>query len=202
MADSGVTVVVMAGGKSSRMGVDKSFVPILGKPMIEHVLERVRGLGDEQILITNKPEEYAYLGLPMYGDIYADRGPLGGLHTALFHAGQPYILVVACDMPWLNRPLLIHMLELRQTADIIVPRWDRFPEPLHAVYSKACLAPIEENLQADRLKIVTFYGRVTVCYLERETIARFDAQGQSFANVNTPDDVAAIGHLNDSSNDQ
>jgi molybdenum cofactor guanylyltransferase len=202
MADSGVTVVIMAGGKSSRMGVDKSFVPILGKPMIEHVLERVSGLGEEQILITNMPEEYTYLGLPMFGDVYPDCGPLGGLHTALFHAGQPYILVVACDMPWLNPPLLAHMIDLRRTADVIVPRWGRFPEPLHAVYSKACLAPIEENLQAGRLKIVAFYGRVTVRYLEREAIAGFDAAGQSFSNVNTPEDLAAIGHLKAASNDQ
>jgi molybdenum cofactor guanylyltransferase len=191
MSDSDVTVVIMAGGKSSRMGVDKSFVPLLGKPMIEHVLARVDGLGDELILITNKPDDYAYLQLPMFGDIYPDRGPLGGLHAALYHARRPYILVVACDMPWLKRPLLSHMIGLRQTADIIVPRWDKFPEPLHAVYSKACLTPIEDNLRAGRLKIVAFYGRLQVRYLERETIARFDPEGKSFSNVNTLEDLAA-----------
>jgi molybdopterin-guanine dinucleotide biosynthesis protein A len=191
MNDSGVTVVIMAGGKSSRMGVDKSFVPLLGKPMIEHVLARVDRLGDELILITNKPDDYAYLQLPMFGDIYLDRGPLGGLHAALYHAGRPYILVIACDMPWLKRPLLSHMISLRQTADIIVPRWDKFPEPLHAVYSKACLTPIEDNLRAGRLKVVAFYGRLQVRYLERETIARFDPEGKSFSNVNTLEDLAA-----------
>jgi molybdopterin-guanine dinucleotide biosynthesis protein A len=188
-----ITTVIMAGGKSSRMGLDKSFVPLLGQPMIEHVLAQVQGLGDELILITNKPDDYAYLQLPTFGDIYPDKGPLGGLHAALRRARQPYILVVACDMPWLNRPLLEHMASLRHTADAIVPRWRQFPEPLHAIYSQACLAPIEENLKRDQLKIVRFYGRVRVRYLEQAEIARFDPAGRSFQNVNTPEDLAAAG---------
>jgi molybdopterin-guanine dinucleotide biosynthesis protein A len=136
MTTTNLTTVIMAGGKSSRMGTDKSFVPLLGKPMIEHVLDSVAGLSQKQILITNKPAEYAYLNLPMYGDIYPDKGPLGGFHSALVHAHTSYILVVACDMPWLNRPLLEYMISIRETADIVVPRWQKFPEPLHAIYSQ------------------------------------------------------------------
>jgi molybdenum cofactor guanylyltransferase len=190
MATSQVTVAIMAGGKSSRMGVDKSFVLFQGRPMIEIVRERVAGLGDETLLITNKPDEYAYLGLPMFGDIYPDHGSLGGIFTAVYYARHPHTLVVACDMPWLNRPLLEQMLSLRTTADVVVPRWEKFPEPLHAIYSKACLGPIEENLQAQRLKITAFFGRVTVHFVERETIAQFDPDGRSFSNINTAADLA------------
>jgi molybdopterin-guanine dinucleotide biosynthesis protein A len=186
-----ISTVIMAGGKSSRMGTDKSFVPLLGRPMIEHILDRVEGLGQETLLITNTPDDYAYLGLPMYGDIYKDKGPLGGLHTALFHAAQPHMAVVACDMPWLNRALLAYMIGQRETADIVIPRWEKYPEPLHAVYSRTCLAPIEANLQAGRLKITAFFGRLRVNFLDRETIARFDPDGRSFGNVNTPEDLAA-----------
>jgi molybdopterin-guanine dinucleotide biosynthesis protein A len=187
--ENDLTTVIMAGGKSSRMGTDKSFVPLLGKPMIEHVIDSVAELGRELILITNKPDEYAYLNLPMYGDLYPDQGPLGGFHSALYHAATPYILVVACDMPWLNRPLLEYMISLRETADIIVPRWDKYPEPLHAVYSQRCLQPITENLETGLLKLTAFFGKVTVHYLEKETIARFDPTGQSFVNVNTPEEL-------------
>jgi molybdopterin-guanine dinucleotide biosynthesis protein A len=187
------TVAILAGGKSSRMGRDKSFVLFQGRPMIEGVKERVSGLGDELILITNKPTEYAHLGLPMFSDVYPDHGSLGGIFTAVHYAAHPYTLVVACDMPWLNRPLLNYMISLRETADVVVPRWQKYPEPLHAVYSKACLAPIEENLQAQRLKITGFFGRVAVHFLERETIARFDPLGRSFANVNTPEDLSQGG---------
>ncbi len=185
-----LTIAIQAGGKSSRMGTDKSFVPFLGRPMIEVVHERVAGLGDEVILITNTPEPYAYLGLPMFGDDYPDTGPLGGIYTAVRHAHHERTLVVACDMPWLNRPLLEYMVALPESADIVVPRWDKFPEPLHAIYSKACLEPMREKLEAGMLKITAFYGRVSVRFVERQEIARFDPEGRSFVNVNTPDELA------------
>lgn len=188
---SKLTVAIQAGGKSSRMGTDKSFVPFLGRPMIEVVRAAVEGLGDELILITNKPEAYAYLDLPMFGDLYPDTGPLGGIYTALHHATHPHTLVVACDMPWLNRPLLAYMAGLRGEADVVVPRWDKFPEPLHAVYSKACLEPIREKLDAQMYKITAFYGRVSLRFVDRDEIARFDPDGRSFINVNTPDDLLA-----------
>ena len=74
-----LTVAIQAGGKSSRMGTDKSFVLFQGRPLIEVVRAAVEGLGDELILITNKPDAYAHLGLPMHGDLYPDTGPLGGI---------------------------------------------------------------------------------------------------------------------------
>lgn len=183
------TVAILAGGKSSRMGTDKSFVLFQGRPMIELVLERVHGLGDETILITNKPEAYAHLGVPMYGDVYPDHGSLGGIFTAVHYASHPYTLIVACDMPWLNRPLLAYMVALRETADIVVPRWEQYPEPLHAIYHKNCLPAIEENLKAGRLKITGFFGRVAVRFVERQEIEQFDENGRSFANLNTPEEL-------------
>lgn len=188
---SNLTLAIQAGGKSTRMGQDKSFVPFDGRPMIEVVIDRVAGLGAELILITNKPDAYAHLGLPMFGDIFLDAGPLGGIYTAVHHAAHPHTLVVACDMPRLNRELLQYMIDLRETADIVVPRWDKFPEPLHAVYSDACLEPIREKLDAQMLKITAFYGRVRTRFVGREEIERFDPDGRSFINVNTPEDLIA-----------
>ncbi len=181
----------MAGGKSSRMGTDKAFVPVLGKPMIEHVLDQVSGLGSETIIMTNKPDNYSYLGLAIYGDLYPDRGPLAGLHAALYHATHPSVLVVACDMPWLNRLLLIYLASLRKSADVIVPQWHEYPEPLHAVYSKVCLAAIDEKLQMGQLKTISFYERVNVRFVKREEIAQFDPAGRSFSNINTPGELTA-----------
>lgn len=186
---SNLTLAIQAGGKSTRMGQDKSFVPFDGRPMIEVVIDRVAGLGAELILITNKPDAYAHLGLPMFGDMFLDAGPLGGIYTAVHHAAHPHTLVVACDMPRLNRELLQYMIDLRETADIVVPRWDKFPEPLHAIYSKACLEPMREKLAAQQYKITGFYGRVNVRFVERDEIARFDSDGRSFVNVNTPDEL-------------
>ena len=193
MTKDNYTTVIMAGGKSSRMGTDKAFVPLLGKPMIEHVLDSVNGLGSEQIIITNSREQYSYLGLPLFGDIYEGSGPLGGLHAALVHASCPHLLVVACDMPWLNRKLLEYMVSLRATADVIVPRWTTFPEPLHAVYGKACLQPVTACLESRKLKLIAFYGQVSVRFLDRGDVTRFDAVGRSFANINTLEDLRQAG---------
>jgi molybdopterin-guanine dinucleotide biosynthesis protein A len=193
---TGLAIAIMAGGKSSRMGTDKAFVPLLGKPLIEHVLAAVASLGDQLFVVTNRPDDYAYLGLPLQGDIYLDQGPLGGLHTALHQVTRPHVLIVACDMPWLSRPLLEHMVGLRGTADAVVPRWEAFPEPLHAVYSRACLPAVEGNLQAGMRKMAAFYDKIRVRYVDREEIVRFDPTGRSFANINTPAELAAAAGEN------
>ena len=190
--NSPLSIAIMAGGKSSRMGQNKAFVKFQGRPMIEIVKERVSAFGDELILITNKPDEYAHLGLPMFSDLYTDHGPLAGIYTAVTHATYPHTLIVACDMPWLNPDLLTYMISQRHTADIIVPRWHKFPEPLHAIYSKACLAPIQANLEAKRLKITRFFNKVSVNYLDNEKIREVGGNGRSFANINTPEDLTGF----------
>lgn len=184
-----LTVAIQAGGKSSRMGIDKSFVLFEGRPMIETIIEKVADLGNELILITNKPKDYAHLNLTMFTDIYPDHGSLGGIYTAVTYANFPHTLVVACDMPWLNPQLLQYMIDLKDEADVVVPRWQKFPEPLHAIYNKNCLAPIREKLEAKQLKITRFFSEVTVRYVEKEEIEQFDRNGRSFANINTPQDL-------------
>jgi len=170
--------------------------------MIETVLETVAGLGDETLLITNKPDDYKHLNLPMVGDLFPDHGPLGGIYTAVHAATHPHALVVACDMPWLNRPLLEYMISLCHKADVIVPRWEKFPEPLHAIYSKVCLDPIEEKLKEKRLKITGFFGQVAVQFVERAEIEKFDEDGRSFANINSPEDLEEALDSNQSDGNQ
>jgi molybdopterin-guanine dinucleotide biosynthesis protein A len=186
-----LTVAINAGGKSSRMGTDKSFVALLGKPMIEHVVERVADLGQiETILITNNPDLYAHLNLPMFSDVLPDKGSLGGIYTAIYHSRGEYTLCVACDMPFLNPELLRYMASLfTAETDVIVPRVDGYPEGLHAIYSRRCLEPIRRKLEADRLKVISFYEDVQVRYLDEAEYRRFDPKGQSFRNINTPDEL-------------
>ncbi len=185
-----ITVAVLAGGRSSRMGVDKSFVPLLGKTLIDHVLERARPLGAQTILITNRPQDYAHLGLPMFRDVIPDKGSLGGLYTAVTYSPTEHTLCVACDMPFLNRALLEHLISLREGFDVIVPRINGFPEALHAVYSKACLGPMREKIEQDRLKAIGFYGKVRVRFVEEAEVRRYDPGLRSFVNINTPQELA------------
>lgn len=186
-----VTIAIQAGGKSTRMGRDKAFVPLHGRPLIDIVRDRVAGLGEELIIITNAPAAYAHLGVPLFSDIVPDCGPLGGILTAVTHARFPHTLVVACDMPWLNPNLLRYLIGLRETADVVVPRWGDYPEPLHALYGKACLPAIRARLQASERKATSFFADVAVRTVARAELARFDPQGRSFTNVNTPAELEA-----------
>ncbi len=185
-----ITVAVLAGGRSSRMGVNKSFVPLLGKTMIEHVVARVAPLGSQTILITNHPQNYATLNLPMFTDVIPDKGSLGGLYTALTYSPTEHTLCVACDMPFLDPALLGYLVAQRAGYDVIVPRLDNFPEALHAVYSKACLEPMREKIEQDRLKVIGFYGKVRVRFVEEDEVRRFDPDLRSFININTPEELS------------
>ncbi len=190
------TLAVVAGGKSTRMGRDKSFVVLNGRSLIEHVLERTRGLGQaETILIVNQPALYAHLGLPMFADLLPDKGSLGGIYTAIHHSGAPYTLCVACDMPFLNAELLRYQISLAPDYDVVAPRVDHYPEGLHAVYSRACLPAIRARLAADRLKVIGFYQDVRVRYLDEPEWQRFDPEGLSFRNINTPGELDAAGAI-------
>ena len=162
------------------------------------MLSRIADLGqDETILITNRPTDYASLGLPMFTDMIPEKGSLGGIYTALCYSHQPYTLVLACDMPFVNASLLRYMAELCQDDqfDVIVPRVERYPEGLHAIYSQACLQPIRERIDADQLKVISFYGRVRVRFLDEAEYQPFDPKKLSFFNVNTLEELAEAQRL-------
>ena len=184
-----LTIVIQAGGDSQRMGVDKGLLPFLGQPLVARVIARLTPIADEMLITASNPEAYASFGIPVVHDLIPGRGALGGLYTALSAASHSLVGIVACDMPWLNRSLISYMISLRETADVIVPLWHKFPEPFHAVYNKSCLPPIEASLKARKLKMIAFFDEVAVRYLYRETVTRFDSEGRSFANINTPEDL-------------
>ena len=186
-----LTLALMAGGKSSRMGTDKSFVLLDGKPLIEHLMRRTASLGqNETILIANRPDDYAHFGLPMFSDVLPEKGSLGGIYSAVYHSQSEYTLVLACDMPFANPALLRHMIGLLDSPyDVVVPRVAGYPEGLHAIYGKTCLPAIRARLDADHLKVIGFYEDVRVRYLDEAEYQRFDAQGLSFFNVNTPEEL-------------
>lgn len=189
---SNLTLAISAGGKSSRMGTDKSFVTIGGQTIVERIIERTQDLGQaETILISNQPEKYQCFGLSIYPDVFPDKGSLGGIYTALYYSSQPYTLVIACDMPFISPALLSYMCNLSQQDqfDIIVPRVDNYPEGLHALYHQNCLEPIKKRLDANQLKVIGFYNDLRVRYLDEPEYKIFDPYGIAFMNVNTPEEL-------------
>jgi len=178
------------------MGADKSFILLDGKPIFEHVLSSVRALDLPTLLVTNAPANYAAYHLPTYTDILPDQGSLGGLYTAISSSETEFTLCVACDMPFLNRPLLRHLLDLCSAEwDVIVPRVQGYSEAMHAIYGKACLEPIRKNILQGKLKVCGFFEQVNVHYVEEDAIRQFDPALRSFVNVNTPADLAAARDL-------
>jgi molybdopterin-guanine dinucleotide biosynthesis protein A len=171
------------------MGRDKAFLEVGDRPVIERVINRVRGLTNDLFISANEPEKYVRFSLPIVADIYPDKAALGGMYSVIQAARHPHVLVVACDMPFLHVGLLQHLVELAPTADVVIPLINPpQPETLHAVYSKACLPAIERRLLADQLRIIGFFEEVSVRYLERAEVAKFDPQFYSFLNMNTPEE--------------
>jgi molybdopterin-guanine dinucleotide biosynthesis protein A len=180
-----ISCIVLAGGEGRRLGTDKAFLRIGGRVLIEGIVEKMAQISDEVIIVTNSPQRYGYLEARLVGDIYPGKGALGGLYSGLRAAGNDYGLVVACDMPFLDLRLLRYMILLSPGHDVVIPRVGGLTEPLHAIYSKECLQPIERLLSAGRLKIIDFFPEVRVRYVEEQEVKLFDPQCLSFFNINT-----------------
>lgn len=193
-----LTLAIQAGGKSSRMGKDKALMPFRGKTLIETVLERLAHLADEIIVTTNAPENYAFLGVPLYPDIRAERGALGGLYTALKSASHAQVAVVACDMPFASIPFFETASKLLVTreADVVIPQTEYGFEPLHALYLReTCIHPIERALDANKWKVISWFDAVKIHALTLEETAALNPNGLAFWNLNTPEDFAKAEDL-------
>ena len=184
-----LTGVILAGGKSRRYGRNKALVQLDGMALIERVLTVMQSLFQQVVLITNTPEAYAYLNLPMHEDIIKDLGPLGGIYTALRSIHTEAAFVVACDMPFLNPDLIQHMVEIRERCDIVVPKIDGFVEALHALYGKRCLPVIERLIQQKQYQIMRMFPHVSVRHVREAEIRRFDPDLKSFLNINKPQEL-------------
>ena len=177
------------------MGTDKSFVHVLGRPLIEDILAQAGEIGAETLIVTNRPDDYAYLGVPLFGDVLPDKGALGGIYSALEAATERHVLCIACDMPFVVRPLLDYLIRLIPEGDVIVPRLAGEAEPFRAVYARDCRGPIRAALDAGRMRVISFFPAVRVRYVDEAEIDRFDPRHLSFFNVNTPADVEQARRL-------
>jgi len=189
---TGVTGVILAGGRSSRMGSNKALLPYRGGLFIEAIHRRLATLFPEVLLITNTPEQYDFLPCRKAGDIYPDMGALAGLHSGLHHSATPHIFAVACDMPYLDDRLISYLVGQRHKGDLVIPEGEAGFEPLHAVYAKSCLLHMEASLLAGRRRIVSFFDKVDMVSVSRSVTAAFDSGFRSFSNINTPDDYYAL----------
>jgi molybdopterin-guanine dinucleotide biosynthesis protein A len=185
-----LSVAIQAGGRSSRMGQDKALLPVAGKRLIEHVLDQVKDLSDDLFITSNHPEPLRDLNIRLVPDEYPGRGALYGLGTALKAAHFDHVLVVACDMPFIQRQLLEHMLSRNRQADVIIPELGRGYEPLLAIYRRStCLPALMRALQDQKQRMISFFPAVNVLVIEAKIIDQLDPERLSFFNINSPEDV-------------
>ena len=191
-----VSGVILAGGKSRRMGGSpKALLPFGGRPLIQHIVERLESVLADCLVVTNSPELYAFLGRPMVGDVFPDGGSLGGIYSGLQAVPGEAALCVACDMPFLSAALIGDLAGRAGEADVVIPDAAGELQPLHAVYGKACLPAMERRLRAGQLKITGFFEEVRVVRVPETEVARFEMPALAFMNLNTPDDVATAQAL-------
>lgn len=191
-----VSGVILAGGKSRRMGGSpKALLPFEGRPLIQHILERLESVLPDCLVVTNSPELYAFLERPMVADVFPDGGSLGGIYSGLRAAAGDAAFCVACDMPFLSPALVRYLTGRAGEADVVIPEAAGELQTLHAVYGKACLPAMERRLRAGRLRVVGFFDDVQVLRVPEAEIARFAAPALAFMNLNTPDDVGAARTL-------
>ena len=181
-----VSGVILAGGKSRRMGTNKAMLGLGQNTMLELVVKGMRQVAEEIIIVSSDPDPYLHLGLPVVQDILGGCGPLGGLHSGLHHAKNNFSFVAGCDMPFFSAPLARHMVSQSPGYDVVVPRQGEYLEPLFAIYGKGCLPFIEAKLNEGRFKIMGFFSLVRVKYVEGEDISSLAEPKRIFFNVNTP----------------
>ena len=187
-----MTGIILAGGKNSRMGINKAFLEIDGTRLIDNILAVYQKIFSEIIIVTNDPLSYTEFSETLIvTDIYKEKGALGGIYTGLFYATYDYSFVAACDMPFLNEDFIIYLTGQVGKHDVIVPELSEGFQPLHAIYSRNCLSHIKKLLSADKLKIAGFYKEVRLLSIPEEKIKPFNKDGRLFLNINTPEDLKA-----------
>lgn len=192
------SIVIQAGGQSSRMGQDKALMPFLGQPLVERLARRLAGASDELLVTTNRPQGYGFLGLPLVPDVIAGQGALGGLYTALWAAHSDCVAVVACDMPFVLPALLQAQRALLESegVDVVIPRSLEGLEPLHAVYRReVCLPVVKAALRDGERKMISWFPKVRVREMTPEEVAVIDPAFHSFFNVNDPAEFQAAEAL-------
>ncbi len=187
----GVTGVILVGGKSRRMGRDKAFLEVEGQTLVEITLAALRQCLPTIILVGDRPERFAGLGLPVYPDIYPGSA-LGGLYTGLVQAESSHIFVSSCDLPYPSAPLIRYLAELATGNDVVVVQGESGYEPLFALYSQGCLEPIRRRILAEKYCVYDFYPQVTTRIVTLAEIAALGDPRHFFLNLNTPEEYRRI----------
>jgi molybdopterin-guanine dinucleotide biosynthesis protein A len=193
------SAAILAGGRARRFGgADKGALLVGGRRIVERQLEVLRQVSDDIVIVGHRMfEETCDAGVRYVADRVADSGPLGGLDAAFAATADDCLIVIASDMPFVNRPLLSSLVRLSDSVDAVVPRTERGYHPLCAVYRRSCHPVVIRRLVERRLKMVELLEDLSVRVVEQDDLAEYGGE-RVLANVNTPDELrdleALLGH--------
>lgn len=188
------TCIILAGGKSSRMGFDKQFLKVDKRRLMYSIIKRLEDEFDEIIIVTNKPEHYIGLSQKIVTDILKDKGPLGGIHAGLKAASSKYSFVIACDMPNINLEYMRYMRA--QTSKMgCTTRFGNWIEPFCSFYSKDIGPDIERYLKTEKRSINHLLMDLDINYIEEKKARDFSENWDMFLNLNTQDDLNSFLNL-------
>jgi len=192
-----VTGVLLAGGKSRRMGEDKRYLVVGEQTLLDRGLAVLRSIFREVLVVIAQDSPPLDVEAHVVRDLLPECGSLGGLYTGLTQATTPYIFVIACDMPFLDPAVIAQFTSRRATADIVMAKLRGQLHPMHALYGKQCLPVVEQMIRAHQLKIqeIVSNASLRVRYVTEADLLTIDPSGRSFQNVNTPADLEVARSL-------
>jgi molybdopterin-guanine dinucleotide biosynthesis protein A len=181
-----ITVIILAGGKSKRMGEEKGLVNFNGKKMVQYVIEAAKKITDNIIIITANAA-YKQFGCICIADELKDKGPLGGIYTGLVHSGTQKNLFLGCDMPFLSERLLQELTNNTGEEDVLLTEHKGLAEPLCSVYDRRCATLIRSLLEENQLKITDALAGLKTRVISFEKKEWF--KGNEFANINSIEEL-------------
>jgi molybdopterin-guanine dinucleotide biosynthesis protein A len=187
----GACAVILAGGKSSRMGRPKALLLFDGEPLIVHIARALEPVFTEIVVVAAPAQELPPLPATVVRDEVAHQGPVGGIYYGVRAAGGEFCFVTSCDAPFLNLSLISHLIAQVSDCDVVVPYWQERFQPLHAVYRRSVLPFLKEQLDRGELRPIFLYDRVRTQKIAEDEVRSFDPEGLSFLNMNTPEDYQA-----------
>jgi len=183
-----MSAIVLAGGKSSRMGTPKASLLFDHEPLLVHIVRALGRLFPEIVVVAAPAQELPPVPATVVRDEVPHQGPVGGLCYGLRATSDAWSFVTSCDVAFLDAGLISYLLSRIGDADVVVPHWEQRLQPLHAVYRRSVLPLLEGQLARGELRPIHLFDRVRTCTIGEEEIRRFDPEGSSFLNMNTPED--------------
>lgn len=181
-----ISIFILAGGKSSRMGRDKGLIPLKGRPMISYLIETIEGLDLPIFIISNEPG-YKSFGYPVFPDLVKDKGPLGGILSALSHTEVDHCLVLSCDSPFTSQDVIKELISEAVLDQITLGQLGGKLLPFPGVYPGSLKEKVRQNLEANHLKLQSFVLENPHHLIAWEE--RCQNPEKQFANLNTPEDI-------------